>query len=508
LEKNRMNRVIQFSKARYYFFAFSLLLFLTGAAGYLINGGFNLGVDFKAGLAQQFQIAPASFSLQYTGGSRLAVTMPTGDQALTAPGDFIVALTDPATGVKQEFAFKFAQYPAISDLMGALASIPGLTVAPIGNVQLPSTALIPPANIVDVAGKSYVFNTLPSAGGDTAVGIADIRETLSPLGKFELQVVGKPADQRFMARVESIASDPNFQDTTKSRINQLLSSRFGTDEVLLLGSNFMEPRMSQALASQSVWLAVIAALLILLYMVFRFRPAIYAVAAVLGVCHDALVILAFNAVFRIEIDAGTIAAILTILGYSINDTIVIFDRVRENNSIMRGSTMRTIMDTSFSQNLGRTFITSGATMLTVLSLFILTTGSMKTFSLNMLVGLIEGTYSTFISVFMALQWLQWSESRKKKREAAKYGAPQARAKDEEPEDEEPEGPAESAAPAGFTPETPVQAAVPEAAAAVTESGEQAAPPEGQQPSKGIVSFPGGQNQGYRYLHKRHKRRRR
>ena len=91
--------------------------------------------------------------------------------------------------------------------------------------------------------------------------------------------------------------------------------------------------------------------------------------------------LAFAAVFRVEIDAGTIAAILTILGYSINDTIVIFDRVRENQPLMRGSSLETILDTSVTQTLGRTFITSGATLLTVLSLFLLTSGSMKNFGL-------------------------------------------------------------------------------------------------------------------------------
>ncbi len=502
-----MKRVIQFSKARYYFFAFSLLLILVGVAGYIVNGGFNLGVDFKAGLTQQFQIAPASFSLTFSGTGKFAVTMPTGEQALTAPGNFVVTLTDPASGARQEFAYKFSEYKTVTDLMGALGSVPGLAVAPLGNVQLPSTALIPPANVVDVVGKSYVFNTAPSASGGSPVGIADIRETLGPLGRFELQVVGQPADQRFIVRLESDKSNQNFQQETEAKIKTLLTARFGADQVMTISSAFVEPRMSQALASSSIWLAVIAVLLILLYLVFRFRPAIFAVAAVLGVCHDAVAILAFNAVFRIELDAGTVAAILTIIGYSVNDTIVVFDRVRENNTIMRGSPMRTIIDTSFSQNLGRTFITSGATLLTVLSLFILTTGTMKTFSLNLLFGLIEGTYSTFISTFIALQWLQWAENRKKKREAAKYGVPQARVKEEEPEEEEPEG--DSGAVEASA------SAAPLSADAAPASGEPAVSSEGGQPSEGaeqppqgkIASFPGGQNQGYRYLHKRHKRRR-
>ena len=119
--------------------------------------------------------------------------------------------------------------------------------------------------------------------------------------------------------------------------------------------------------------------------------------------------LSFDAVFRVEIDAGTIAAILTILGYSINDTIVNFDRARENNTLMRGESLRTILDTSVTQTLSRTFITSGATLLTVIALFILTSGSIKNFALNMIVGIVEGTYSTFISAFIVIEWTKWRD---------------------------------------------------------------------------------------------------
>jgi preprotein translocase subunit SecF len=166
---------------------------------------------------------------------------------------------------------------------------------------------------------------------------------------------------------------------------------------------------------------LIAVALILLYMMFRFHPWIYGVAAVLGILHDALVMLSFDAVFRVEVDAGTIAAILTILGYSINDTIVNFDRARENNGLMRGSSLRSILDTSVTQTLSRTFITSGATLLTVIALFILTSGSIKNFALNMIVGIVEGTYSTFISAFIVIEWTNWRDTIRKTGEMKKYG---------------------------------------------------------------------------------------
>jgi hypothetical protein len=192
-------------------------------------------------------------------------------------------------------------------------------------------------------------------------------------------------------------------------------------------------------------------------MTFRFHPWIYAVAAVLGILHDALVMLSFDAVFRVEIDAGTIAAILTILGYSINDTIVNFDRARENNTLMRGESLRTILDTSVTQTLSRTFITSGATLLTVIALFILTSGTIRNFALNMIVGIVEGTYSTFISAFIVIEWTRAREGQRKTGELKKYGIgasekPLLASVEEEPTAEEPEAEGEEA-PAGLIPES-------------------------------------------------------
>ena len=204
---------------------------------------------------------------------------------------------------------------------------------------------------------------------------------------------------------------------------------------------------------QTIWLVLIAVLGIFVYMFFRFHPWIYGAAAILGILHDALVMLSFDAVFRVEIDAATIAAILTILGYSINDTIVNFDRARENLTLMRGESLRNILDTSVTQTLTRTFITSGATLLTVIALFVLTSGSIKNFALNMIVGIVEGTYSTFLSAFFVIEWTRWREGKRKASELKKYGfggaeKPLETAVDGEPAEEES---ATDAEPAAFVP---------------------------------------------------------
>ncbi len=224
--------------------------------------------------------------------------------------------------------------------------------------------------------------------------------------------------------------------------------------------------------------------------------------------------LSFDAVFRVEIDAGTIAAILTILGYSINDTIVNFDRARENNTLMRGESLRTILDTSVTQTLSRTFITSGATLLTVIALFILTSGTIRNFALNMIVGILEGTYSTFISAFIVIEWTRWREGKRKTGELKKYGIgasekPLAVTVVEEAAVEEPEADVEEA-PAGFAPESAVGGAgalaveTPSGGAPVAAAQAVSAPVNPRlSAAPASVAFPG--QTGTR-KHKKHKRR--
>ncbi|MGA2764212.1 MAG: protein translocase subunit SecF [Spirochaetia bacterium] len=416
-----MKRVIQFSRARYLFFGFSSILVIIGIVGFIVNHGFNLGVDFEAGIAFQFQVAPSSFSVQYAGPDKAVVSIPAGEKALTSAGNIIITITSSKDGSTKDYPFRYADYRSVQDLANAVSVVPGVTVQPKGDMTAVPTQLIPLSRPADITGKPFTINLSPGPGRGAQTSIADMRATLAPLGQFELQAVGAPVNQEFMARLPASAEDPSFQATAQSRVMGLLDAKYGADQIILKSSDFVGPQMAQSLATQTIWLVLIAVALILLYMMFRFRPAIYAVAAVLGILHDAIVMLSFDAVFRVEVDAGTIAAILTILGYSINDTIVNFDRARENNNLMRGSPLRTILDTSVTQTLSRTFITSGATLLTVIALFILTSGSIKNFALNMIVGILEGTYSTFISAFIVIEWSSWHDRRTKGRDMARYG---------------------------------------------------------------------------------------
>jgi preprotein translocase subunit SecF len=181
------------------------------------------------------------------------------------------------------------------------------------------------------------------------------------------------------------------------QITALLESYFGNGEIAVLRSDYVASRFSKDLTDQAGILTALTLLLILIYASIRFKPQ-YAFGAVIAIINDALVIISFVVWTRMEFNTSTIAAILTILGYSINNTIVVFDRIRENRRIYPDDAFIDVLNRSLTGTMSRTIITTLTTMLAVMSLFIFTTGSMKDFALALLVGMISGVYTTtFIS---------------------------------------------------------------------------------------------------------------
>lgn len=159
-------------------------------------------------------------------------------------------------------------------------------------------------------------------------------------------------------------------------------------------------------ASKAIGLAVV---LMLLYIWIRFE--LYSgIAAVLALCHDVLIIISIYAIFQFPVNSTFIAAVLTILGYSINATIVVFDRVRENAKLNRKDKFENIVNASIWQTLGRSINTSVTTILTLLCLYILGVTSIKNFILPLIIGVVSGTFS---SVFMAGQfWVLFKGNKK------------------------------------------------------------------------------------------------
>jgi preprotein translocase subunit SecF len=258
----------------------------------------------------------------------------------------------------------------------------------------------------------------PAAG---SVDIADVREALSEIEGVHLQVVGPPAAQEFTVKVIAPGEDPSFQSRMEDRLSEALGESFGPENLEIQSSDFIGPRYSRELAGQTVSIVLVAMLLILIYTTFRFKIR-YATAAVLCLVHDTLVMLGVIAVFQLEVTTITIAAIMTIIGYSLNDTIVIFDRVRENQELMRDSDLEVILNTTITQSMSRTLLTSLTTLLAVATIFIFGTGDIKNFALNLMVGVVVGTYSTiFIASPIVLGWTRLADRRRKRRDIQLYG---------------------------------------------------------------------------------------
>ena len=161
----------------------------------------------------------------------------------------------------------------------------------------------------------------------------------------------------------------------------------------ILSATSIGPKVGDDLKRQAVFATLYALGGILIYIAFRFEW-IYGAAAVFAVFHDTLVTLGLFSIFNREINLTVIAALLTLVGYSVNDTIVVFDRVRENLKIRRRDDLETIMNDSINQTLSRTILTSGLTFLTVTALFIFGGEIINHFAFAMVVGIIIGTYSS------------------------------------------------------------------------------------------------------------------
>jgi len=171
------------------------------------------------------------------------------------------------------------------------------------------------------------------------------------------------------------------------------------------------PKVGAQLRRQAIFATLYALGGMLIYIAFRFEW-VYGAAAVIAVFHDVLITLGLFSLFKFEISLTVIAALLTLVGYSMNDTIVIFDRVRENLRLMRREPLAVIVNKSINQTLSRTILTSGLTFLTVLVLFLMGGEVLRSFSFAMVVGVVIGTYSSFgIAAPIVVVWSKFRAQR-------------------------------------------------------------------------------------------------
>lgn len=188
-------------------------------------------------------------------------------------------------------------------------------------------------------------------------------------------------------------------------ITKHLTEKYGEAE--LKNKDVVSPSTGKELARSAVWMSLFAALAILIYVTFRFEFT-SGVCAVLALIHDVVILCGIYSVFRIAIDINFIAAVLTVLGYSINATIVVFDRIRENTRHAKKQTYSEIANSSINQTLSRSINTTVTTLLTIGMVYILGVTSIKAFAMPIIIGIIIGTYS---SVFVVGSiWATWKDT--------------------------------------------------------------------------------------------------
>ena len=166
-----------------------------------------------------------------------------------------------------------------------------------------------------------------------------------------------------------------------------------TNAVELRGSEFVSPQVGDELTEQGGLAMLFALMMIMIYIIFRFQWK-FAIGAVLALIHDVLITMGVFSLFQLSFDLAVLAAILAVVGYSLNDTIVVFDRIRENFRLRRKSETLDVINTSINQTISRTIITSGTTLLVLLALYIIGGKSLEGFSLALIIGVIIGTYSS------------------------------------------------------------------------------------------------------------------
>jgi preprotein translocase subunit SecF len=219
-----------------------------------------------------------------------------------------------------------------------------------------------------------------------------------------VQQYGDPSQRQVMIRVAHVGAESggSLSQTADAVEAALRQAKLGTFEVV--GREIVGPIVGDQLKKQGIWATVLALAGILAYITLRFQFS-FAVGAIVATIHDLLVTVAFLAFFEYDITLNVIAALLTITGYSVNDTIVVFDRVRENMRGMRRDNLEHIVNVAVNQTLGRTVITGGTAFLSTLALFLFGGEVLKGLAFTMLVGIVSGTYSTvFIAAAIAIIW--------------------------------------------------------------------------------------------------------
>ena len=365
---------IDFVGRRKYFIGLSLLLLVAGAASLIFKGGLKLGIDFKGGtlVYVKFKDAPDVSRIRQTltdKGLTVATLQPFTDRADSHELKIDLDLAEGAaltSGRSQIIETLRGLYPGEADKLDFNnRSAEALTERLRSNLTL-----------------SSLERTEIEAAASALIAFRD-----------ESPQSGLVKDFSQLTSVEGVNSD----------IISALQQEAYLGSFAIRGVEAVGPKIGKDLQRQArnATLAALGGMLI--YIALRFEW-IYGIAAVVAVFHDVFITLGFFSLFDREIELPVIAALLTLVGYSMNDSIVIFDRVRENLKLTRRQPLEVLVNRSVNQTLARTLLTSGLTLIAVLCLFLFGGEVLRGFSFALVIGVIVGTYS---SIFVASPILLW-----------------------------------------------------------------------------------------------------
>jgi preprotein translocase subunit SecF len=344
--------------------------------------GFNLGIDFK-------------------GGTQLQIVVPEGAQGNVDEGRMRDAFA--RAGYSDAEVTRFGEAERRAFLVRLSSSEADSASAPSAGRALAADAPVPPtgspsAEETDSSGAPVDDVDGPEEADEAAPGEpAAVKTAAQPPA---------PPDASLQPAGETTEDDPAAAGLVGA-VQASLTQEFGVP-VVFESIESIGPRMGQEITWSAIQAVAITSLLILLYIWLRFDLQ-YAPGAVVALFHDVLVVAGVWVWFRLPFDQNIIAAMLVILGYSINDTVVIYDRIRENVALRGKTLIRQVVNESLNQTLSRTLLTTSFTLVVVIGLLIFGGPVLRGLSLALLVGMISGVYST---VYVATAMLIWLEERK------------------------------------------------------------------------------------------------
>ena len=259
-------------------------------------------------------------------------------------------------------------------------------------------------------GIDFVGGTLVELRMPRDVDIEDVRRELRGIGMGDSTIQHYGSKDEILIRM---MRSPKGIEGLQGEIIKALEVSYGQGKIELRRTEVVGPQVGAALRKQAALAMAYALIGILIYITIRFEFR-FAVAAILALVHDVLITLGAFAVTNKELSLPVIAAFLTIVGYSLNDTIVVFDRIRENLKLFRRESYEAVFNRSINETLSRTILTSLTTMLVVLALFFLGGEVIHDFAFALLVGIVVGTYSSiFVASPILVFWQRLMPSKKR-----------------------------------------------------------------------------------------------